>query len=427
MGGSRTLELGPLLDRIHREEFGRLVAPLIRLLGDFAVAEEVVQEAFEAALVQWPRDGVPEVPRAWLLQTARRRAIDRLRRQSRLPTQELDPEALPEEAHSAVIDTEAVALPKPLADDLLRLLFTCCHPALAPTAQVALALRTLCGLTTEEVARAFLVDTPTVAQRLVRAQRKIRDANIPYELPEPASLRERVEAVLATVYLVFNEGYSATSGRELLRIDLCQEAIRLGRLVVALLPREAEATALLSLMLLHHARRGARTAAQGELVLLDHQDRNLWDRRDIDEGLALLDEALRGGAFGAYTLQAAIAALHARAPTAAQTDWPQIAALYDKLFERQPSPVVALNRAAAVAMARGPQSGLALIDDLETSGELHGYHLLPAARAELLRRLGRLDEAAEAYALALSWARNETERAFLAERLEQVRRNKPTP
>ena len=408
------------LERAHRQDYGRIVATVIRVLGgDFGAAEEVVQEAFEAALQQWPREGVPREPRAWLVRAARNKAVDRVRRGHRLRERVDAMEAVAriEQALAPPADgAEWDALP----DDTLRLLFTCCHPALSDDAQVALALRTLCGLTTEEVARAFLVPPATLAQRLVRAQRKIRDAGIPYAVPDTDALAERTRGVLHTIYLVFSEGYAATEGADLVRVDLCAEALRLGRLARALLSAHPEAASLLALMLLHHARRRARVADDGGLVLLDRQDRGLWDAELTREGLAQLDAALAQGARGPYTLQAAIAALHAQAPSAAQTDWAQIAALYGRLADIAPSPVVELNRAAALAMAQGPEHGLALVDDLEASGRLEGYHLLPAARADLLRRLGRHAEAAAAYRRALALVRTGPERRFLEARLREV-------
>jgi RNA polymerase sigma-70 factor, ECF subfamily len=409
------------IDTLYREESGRILPTLIRLLGDFTLAEDVLHEAFEAALEQWPRDGTPPVPRAWIIQTAKHRAIDRMRRAKRLQGKiVLLEEAL--EGLSASLESPPI-----IADDQLRLLYTCCHPSLASEAQVALTLRTLCGLTTEEIARAFLVPTPAMAQRIVRAQRKIRDAGIPYEVPSEASeLRERTRSVLACIYLTFNEGYSATGGDVLLRVDLCEEAIRLGRIVVTLLSAafRAEAIAMLALMIMHHARRFARAAPDGSLVLLDQQDRSLWKKDEADEGAALLHEALSLGAHGSYAIQAAVAALHLRAKTPAETDWAQIVGLYDRLFAIDPSPIVALNRAAALAMSEGAERGLAQIDDLAASGVLRGYHLLFASRADLLRRLGRFDEAASAYREALSLTRNEAERRFLEARLLEVSPNR---
>ncbi len=409
-----------ILERVHREDYGRLVATLIRALdGDFSAAEEVVQEAFTAALTQWPREGVPREPAAWLMRAARNKAVDRARRASRLGARvgELEVVARIEQALAPIPDGAGW---QSVPDDSLRLLFTCCHPALSSESQVALALRCLCGLTTEEIARAFLVSPATLAQRLVRAQRKIRTARIPYVVPEPEALAERTEGVLHTLYLVFSEGYAATDGPALLRVDLCEEALRLARLARSLLPRDPEVASLHALMLLHHARRRARVAADGGLVLLDRQDRTLWDREQLAEGLAELEAALAMGARGAYTVQAAIAALHAQAPRAEDTDWAQIASLYERLCVLTPGPVVALNHAAAVAMARGPAQGLALVDDLEASGRLADYHLLPATRADLLRRLGRVAEAAEAYRRALALVRTAPERRFLEERLREL-------
>jgi RNA polymerase sigma-70 factor (ECF subfamily) len=403
---------------LYREEYGRILPTLIRVLGDFTLAEDALQEAFCAAVEQWPREGTPPVPRAWIIQAAKYRAIDRMRRGERLERKlSLLKPAI--EGITASLESPAV-----IADDQLRLLYTCCHPSLALDAQVALTLRTLCGLTTEQIARACLVPSPTMAQRIVRAQRKIRDAAIPYELPEAGKLRERTGAVLTCIYLTFNEGYSATGGDALVRVDLCEEAIRLGRIVVTLLsaaPR-AEAFALLSLMIMHHARRFARVALDGSVVLLDQQDRSLWQQGEADDGVAMLHEALRLGAHGQYATQAAIAALHLQARTAAETDWAQIVGLYDRLMATAPSPIVALNRAAALAMAEGAERGLAQIDELASSGVLRGYHLLPASRADLLRRLGRFAEAATAYREALSLTQNEAERRFLEARLGEVSR-----
>jgi RNA polymerase sigma-70 factor (ECF subfamily) len=410
------------IEESYREVSLRALATLIRLLGgDFDLAEEALQEAWAAALAAWRHAGVPANPRAWLVSTARHKALDRLRRRSRFAdkTRELAhgmPAAAPPDLSGLEPETE-------LGDDRLRLIFTCCHPALAAEAQVALTLHTLCGLSTEEIARAFLVPVPTLAQRLVRAKRKIRQAGIPYRVPAPADLPERLEAVLCAIYLVFNEGYAATSGPELLRPDLSAEAIRLVRLVVELLPEAAEAKGLLALMLLHHARRAARVDGAGEIVLLEDQDRGRWERGEIAEGLALVEAALGSrpaGGPGPYALQAAIAACHAAAPTAAQTDWRQIAALYGLLARVQPSPVVELNRAVAVAQAEGPEQGLALLDALDGDNALAGYHLLPAARADLLRRMGRRAEAAGAYRRALALAGNPAERRFLERRLAEV-------
>jgi RNA polymerase sigma-70 factor (ECF subfamily) len=409
------------IERVFRSERQRALATLIRLLGgDFDLAEDALQEAFAEAVTRWGTSGVPAHPRAWLVSTARHKGLDRLRRQSRF-----------EEKRRALAwegprfeppDVSALegGYDGELGDDRLRLIFTCCHPALAVEAQVALTLRTLCGLETDEIARAFLVPVPTLAQRLVRAKQKIRMAGIPYRVPPPELVRERLDAVLCTIYLVFNEGYAATAGPALVRVELCWEAIRLGRLLLELLPEETEARALLALMLLHHARRAARLDRGGELVLLEEQDRSLWDGGEIAEGLGLVEDALRRGGARPYALQAAIAALHARAATAPATDWRQMAELYHLLVGLQPSPVVELNRAVAVAQAYGEEAGLRLLDELDARGALPGYHLLPAARADLLRRLGRDAEAADAYRRALALASNPAEQRFLARRLRQV-------
>ena len=386
---------------VFRGERARVLATTIRVCnGDFELAEEAVQDAFEAALARWPAEGLPAEPRAWLATVARFKAIDTIRRRAKL-RELVEP---PEEATAPDV--------APVPDDRLRLIFTCCHPALAPEAQVALTLRTLGGLTTEEIARAFLTSATTMAQRLVRAKTKIRDARIPYEVPEASELPARLDAVMEVVYLIFNEGYAATAGDAWVRRDLCSEAIRLGRLLVELVDAP-EPRGLLALMLLHDSRRDARTDAAGDLVLLEDQERGRWDRAQIEEALALVPAALRGGR-GPYPIEAAIAALHACAATAAGTDWPQIAALYHELYRRKPTPIVALNRAVAIAMWQGPADGLALLDPLE----LHDYHLWHAARADLLRRLGRIDEALVAYRHALAHARSEPERRFLQRRID---------
>ena len=395
------------LGDLHRREYGRILASLIRVVRDFDLAEDALQEAFEAALAQWPAQGAPDNPVAWLIGTARHKAIDQLRRRTMAEAKrdEIAAEVAPE------VEADA-----PLPLDSLRLIFTCCHPALAPEAQVALTLRTVCGLSTEAIARAFLVPVPTLQQRIVRAKAKIKGARIPYEVPGDDELAARLDAVLAVVYLVFTEGYSATSGTDLVRADLCAEAIRLARLLAELLPDEREVKGLLALMLLHDARRDSRTDETGGIVLLENQDRSRWDRARIAEGAALVGQALRGRAPGAYAIQAAIAALHAQAPSAHETDWPQIAALYGVLAGLHPSPVVELNRAVAVAMADGIEHGLALLETVH----LPGYYLLPAARADLLRRLGRRPEAAQAYRDALALVTNDAERRYLERRLTEV-------
>ncbi len=405
------------LDRIYREEFGRILATLIRLLGDFDLAEDALQEAFAAALEQWPRDGMPREPRAWIVSTARHKAIDRIRRDSSFSQKR---EEIFRHAISAAIPDSEDLDDSAVPDERLRLIFTCCHPALAPEAQIALSLRSLCGLTTEEIARAFLVPPATIAQRIVRAKRKIRSAKIPYEVPPDETLGERLEAVMAVIYLVFNEGYAVSCGETLVRGDLCAEAIRLGRILCELLPQNGEARALLALMLLHDARRTARVDSGGDLVLLEDQDRALWNREQIREGLALVESALRAGQVGPYAIQAAIAGVHARADSPAQTDWRDIAALYAYLMRLRPSPVVELNHAVAVAMADGPELGLQLVDSIRARGELSEYHLLWAARADLLRRLKRWAEAAASYRTALALAKTEPERRFLTRRLVEV-------
>jgi len=402
------------IEAVYRSDSRRVLATLIRLLGDFDLAEEALHDAFAAAVEQWPREGVPANPRAWLISTGRFKAIDRARRRARFDAsvgelaERLDAEA--REAEDRAIDLEAVE------DDRLRLIFTCCHPALPPDAQIALTLREVCGLTTEEIARAFLTAPSTIAQRIVRAKTKIRVAKIPYQVPSRTELPERLDAALHVIYLVFNEGYAASSGATLIRTDLSGEAIRLGRLLVELLP-EPEGMGLLALMLLHESRRAARTSADGDLVLLDDQDRSLWNREQIGEGCGLVERALSSRRFGPYTLQAAIAAVHAEAPTAADTDWRQIVGLYDVLMRADSSPVVELNRAAAVAMRDGPAAGLALIDAILARGELADYALAHSARAELARRLGRTADARAAYERALALTRQEPQRRFLERRL----------
>jgi RNA polymerase sigma-70 factor (ECF subfamily) len=402
------------VDAVYRSDSRRVLATLIRLIGDFDRAEDALHDAFTAALERWPRDGVPTNPRAWLVSTGRFKAIDAMRRRARFDA------SLPVLAER--LDDGRDAEPwegDGVEDDQLRLIFTCCHPALSPEARVALTLREVCGLTTEEIARAFLTAPTTLAQRIVRAKAKIRDARIPYQVPSWADLPERLEAVLQVVYLVFNEGYSASSGASLTRADLSGEAIRLGRLLVTLLP-EAEVQGLLALMLLQESRRAARTSPAGDLVLLDDQDRSLWNREQIAEGYALVQRALAARPPGPYTLQAAIAAVHAQAPDTGATDWAEIAALYAVLAQAHPSPVVELNRAVAVAMSEGPEAGLALVDRLLAAGELDDYHLAHSARADLCRRLGRVDEAAVSYRKALALARQEPERRFIEGRLREL-------
>jgi RNA polymerase sigma-70 factor, ECF subfamily len=403
------------VDAVYRAESRRVLATLIRLLGDFDLAEEALHDAFTAAVERWPRDGVPGNPRAWLVSTGRFKAIDALRRRARFD------KSVTELALRLETDTVAPALGEAdgVEDDRLRLIFTCCHPALPPDARIALTLREVCGLTTEEIARAFLKSPPTLAQRIVRAKAKIRDAGIPYQVPERADLPDRLDSVLHVIYLVFNEGYSASSGAALTRHDLSEEAIRLGRLLLELLP-EPEAMGLLALMLLHESRRPTRTSAAGELVLLADQDRSRWDRELIAEGATLVERALASRRFGPYTLQAAIAAVHAGAATAEATDWAQIVGLYDVLLRADPSPIIELNRAVALAMRDGPSAGLALVDTILARGELGDYHLAHAARADLCRQLGDAGEARASYDRALALARQEPERRFLERRLAEL-------
>jgi len=410
------------VETVYREEWGRIVATLIRLVGDFEVAEEAAQEAFTAAIDQWRVTGVPEFPRAWIIQTARHKAIDRIRRVKR-QNQSIESYAasgLGSTMEEPNYDTDEIP------DDQLRLIFTCCHPALAAEAQVALTLRTLGGLETDEIARAFLVPPTTMAQRLVRAKRKIRDAGIPYTLPAASDMPERLDAVLTVIYLIFNEGYATTRGR-LVRTDLCGEAIRLARTLRTLfIPQPpAELDGLLALMLLHDARRDARVDQAGDLIILEKQDRSLWNQAQIAEALPLVDAALKAGP-GPYAVQAAIAAVHCSAARAEDTDWPQILQLYDVLQNFQPSPIVSLNRAVAVAMVNGPQAALALLDAIEATGELDGYHLLHSARGELLRRMGSNEESAKAYLRALELVTNDSERRFLERRLQKTNNLDPS-
>jgi len=408
-------QIRELLDSLYRVDSGRILATLIRLLGDLDLAEEVMHEAFAAALDTWPKAGVPDQPRPWLISTARFKAVDAMRRRARFDSAQKDL-ALHLEARIS----EAPPADEEIEDDRLRLIFTCCHPALPPEGRVALTLREVCGLTTEEIARAFLVTPATLAQRIVRAKTKIRETPIPYEVPSQQELPERLGAVLHVIYLVFNEGYSAAAGAEVMRAELTNEAIRLGRLLRELRP-EPEVIGLLSLMLLQESRRAARTSPTGELILLENQDRSLWNREQIAEGVALLEKALKSRRFGSYTLQAAIAAVHAEAESVAATDWRQIVALYDRLVRIQPSSVVQLNRAVAIAECEGPEAGLAHIDAVLEHGELANYYLAHSARADMYRRLGRTAEARSSYEKALALTQQEPERQFLQERMRQLK------
>jgi RNA polymerase sigma-70 factor (ECF subfamily) len=416
-GMSSDANAASAVEEVYRADWGRIVATLIRLFGDFDLAEECAQEAFAAAVDQWRDSGVPDIPRAWIIQTAKHKVIDRIRRKGRYA----------EKLESYVVSGMVRATEEPnydngeIPDDRLRLIFTCCHPALAPEAQIALTLRTLCGLETDEIARAFLVSATTMAQRLVRAKNKIRDAGIPYVVPGTSDIAARLEAVLTVIYLVFNEGYVATRGASLVRTDLCAEAIRLGRLVIALMEPQppAEAQALVALMLLHDARREARLDDAGDIVVLEEQERGRWNHKQIAEALLLIKDAPRGTP-GPFALQAAIAAAHCQAAHPADTNWAEIVRHYDLLERVQPSPIVSLNRAVAVAMMDGPRAGLAMMDRLTAANDLNDYHLLHAARADLLRRLGLLDESAKSYARALALATNDSERRFLERRLREV-------
>lgn len=406
-----------LLDSLYRLDSGRILATLIRLLGDFDLAEEAMHEAFAAALTLWPANGVPANPRPWLISTARFKAIDALRRRARFDASQAD---LVRHLESQSASAQTSQEDDTLEDDRLRLIFTCCHPSLAPEAHVALTLREVCGLTTEEIAKAFLTTPRTLAQRIVRAKAKIRDTPIRYEVPSPQELPERLGAVLQVIYLVFNEGYSAAAGAQITRAELTREAIRLGRLLAELQP-DPEVIGLLSLMLLQESRHAARTSPAGEMVLLEHQDRSLWNREQIAEGLALLEKSLNSRRFGSYTLQAAIAAVHAQSLSIAATDWPQIVALYDQLLRIQPSPVVQLNRAVAIAMRDGPEAGLAQIDAVLEDGALANYYLVHSARADMCRRLGKTAEARSSYEKALALTQQEPERQFLQARIRQLK------
>jgi RNA polymerase sigma-70 factor (ECF subfamily) len=420
---SETLvEKADRIELLFRNESGRVLATLIRLLGDFELGEDAMQDAFAAALVQWPSEGIPANPRAWLVNVGRHKAIDRLRRHMRFlaKREQIEAELTPDQRMGKWFPEDSME-DTFLQDDVLRLIFTCCHPALPEEAQIALTLRTICGLTTTEIAKAFLVSEKAMAQRLVRATAKIRDAGIPYQVPSGELIGERLDGVLAVIYLIFTEGYAATSGPNLIRSELCQEAIRLCRLVIEVMPDRAEANALLALMLLTDARREARTNLDGDAILLESQDRSRWDRAQIAEGLERIEAALRALARpSTYAVQAAIAALHMRAPRYEDTDWPQIAALYEVLMRIHPSPVIELNHAVAVSMVDGPERALRLVDSIGKRGQLNGYHVLPAVRGDLLRRLGRRDEAMAAYRQALNSVDLEPERRFLAARLAEL-------
>ncbi len=422
MSEPSTEPIRELLDSLYRVESGRILATLIRLLGDFDLAEEAMHEAFAAALSLWPTSGVPGNPRPWLISTARFKAIDTLRRRARFDASQ---DELARHLEAQWSSAQTSNDDESLEDDRLRLIFTCCHPSLAPDARVALTLREVCGLTTEEIAKAFLTTPRTLAQRIVRAKAKIREARIPYEVPTPQELPQRLDAVLQVIYLVFNEGYSAAAGAEVTRAELTGEAIRLGRLLAELQPEPevmgSEVTGLLSLMLLQESRRAARSSPTGELILLENQDRSLWNRKQIAEGVALVEKALNSRRFGSYTVQAAIAAVHAEAESFPVTDWRQIVALYDQLLQIQPSPVVQLNRAVAIAMRDGPEAGLAQIDAALEYGELANYYLAHSARADMYRRLGRTAEARSAYEKALALTQQEPERQFLQERIRKLK------
>jgi RNA polymerase sigma-70 factor (ECF subfamily) len=414
-------QLSKTIETLYRSESGRILATLVRLLGDLDLAEEAMHEAFAGALNTWPQTGVPDKPRPWLISTARFKAIDAMRRRVRFDRAQRDLVTHMESRINDVPSGVEEIGDEEIEDDRLRLIFTCCHPALPPEGQVALTLREICGLTTEEIARAFLVTPATLAQRIVRAKAKIRETPIPYEVPAPQEVPERLEAVLQVIYLVFNEGYSASAGSDVTRAELTGEAIRLGRLLTELQP-EPEVIGLLALMLLQESRRAARTSPAGELILLENQDRAVWNREQIAEGVALVEKALRSRRFGPYTLQAAIAAVHAEAESTAATDWPQIVALYNQLARIQPSPVVHLNRAVAIAMRDGPEAGLTQIDAVLEDGELANYYLAHSARADMYRRLGRTTEARSSYEKALTLTQQEPERQFLQERIRQLKK-----